>query len=256
MTAPAIAPPTRSSRSPFGTYARLEILRSVRNVKFFAFSLGFPLIMFLVIAGPNRHEQLDGIAFPLYYMTGMASWGSMVAVIAGGARIAAERQIGWNRQLRVTPLDLRSYLATKVLSGYLMAALSIVLLYAAGMALGVRLSPAHWVTMTLMMLIGLIPFTALGIFLGHTLTTESMGPAMGGVTSLLGFLGGAWGPVASGGLLRQLSEVLPSYWLVQAGGTALVGELWPAKGWIVLAVWTVVLARLAARAWQRDTQRG
>jgi ABC-2 type transport system permease protein len=248
-----VATPTRPSS---GTYARLEIVRAVRNARFFAFSLGFPLILFLVIAGANRHEQLDGISFPLYYMAGMSSWGSMVAVIAGGARIAAERQIGWNRQLRVTPLRLRSYLATKVLSGYLMAALSIVMLYLAGMALGVHLSASHWATMTLMILIGLIPFAALGILLGHTLTTESMGPAMGGVTSLLGFLGGVWGPVADGGFLRQLSELLPSYWLVQAGKTALGGELWPAKGWIVLAVWTVVLARLAARAWQRDTQRG
>ena len=37
----------------------------------------------------------------------------MVAVIAGGARIAAERAVGWNRQLRLTPLSARSYLAPR-----------------------------------------------------------------------------------------------------------------------------------------------
>ena len=152
-------------------------------------TLAFPLLLFLIVAGPNRHEELDGIGFPLYYMVGMASWGTMAAVIAGGARIAAERQIGWNRQLRVTPLTTRSYLLTKVLTGYLMGLLSIVLLYAAGIAMGVHLSLAHWAEMTLMLLIGLVPFAALGILLGHLLTTDSMGPAMGGLTSLFGLIG-------------------------------------------------------------------
>ena len=73
--------------------------------------------MFLLIAGPNRHEQLDGISFPLYYMTGMISWGAMAAVIASGARIAVERSVGWHRQLRVTPLPVRTYFRAKVVTG-------------------------------------------------------------------------------------------------------------------------------------------
>jgi hypothetical protein len=42
---------------------------------------------------------------------------------------------------------------------------------------------------------------------------------------------------------------------VQAGH-ALVGEkAWSGTGWLVVGVWTVVLAVLAARAYQRDTKR-
>ena len=65
---------------------------------------GVPLLLFLLIGGTNRNAHLDGISFPLYYMTGMAAWGTMMAVISSGARIAAERQVGWTRQLRITPL--------------------------------------------------------------------------------------------------------------------------------------------------------
>jgi ABC-2 type transport system permease protein len=237
------------------TYTRFELIRALRNFRFFAFSLVFPLLLFFMVAGANRHEHIDGVAFPLYYMTGMAAWGTMAAVIAGGARIAAERAIGWNRQLRVTPLSVRAYLSAKVVTGYSVAALSIVLLYAAGLSMGVRLPADRWILMTVMLLIGLVPFAALGIWLGHTIGPESMGPAMGGVTSIFALLGGAWGPIASGGALRAVSECLPSYWLVQAGHIALDGGLWPVRGWLVVAVWTVVMARLAARAWQRDTQR-
>jgi ABC-2 type transport system permease protein len=237
------------------TYTRFELVRAFRNLRFFAFSLAFPLILFFMVAGANRHEEIDGVAFPLYYMTGMAAWGTMAAMIGAGARIAAERAIGWNRQLRVTPLTARAYLQAKVLTGYAVAAVSIALLYAAGMSMGVHLPAGRWVLMTVMLLVGLVPFAALGVWLGHTIGPETIGPAMGGVTSLFALLGGAWGPVAGGGVLRTISECLPSYWLVQAGHIALDGGLWPARGWLVVGLWTVAFARQAARAWQRDTQR-
>ncbi len=248
---PATAP---AKASPF-TYFRYELVRAVRNIRFSLFSLVFPLVLYLLIAGPNRHGKIEGAPLPLYFMTGMLAWGTMTAVIAGGARISLERSIGWNRQLRVTPLSTRAYFAAKVATGYLIAVGSIVLLYAAGLSFGVHLSAGHWVTMTAMILVGLIPFAAMGILLGHLLSPDSMGPAMGGTTAIFALLGGSWGPIATGGFLRHLTELLPSYWLTQAGRTALGGSLWPAKAWIVLAVWTLVLTRLAMRAWQRDTKR-
>jgi hypothetical protein len=42
---------------------------------------------------------------------------------------------------------------------------------------------------------------------------------------------------------------------VRAGQIAFDGEAWPAKAWLVIAVWTLVVTRMAARAWQRDTER-
>jgi ABC-2 type transport system permease protein len=236
-------------------YTRYEVLRAFRNTRFFIISFAFPLLLFLLIAGPNRHEQLDGIPFATYYMVGMISWGAMGAVIAAGARIAAERAVGWHRQLRVTPLPVRRYLRAKVLTGYLMAGVTVVLLVLAGLWLGVRLSMADWVTMTVLILIGLIPFAVLGILLGHLLTVDSMGPAIGGLTALFVLLGGAWGPIASDGVLHQLVEGLPSYWLVQAGKSAVGGDGWPATAWIVIAVWTLALTALAVYVYQRDTAR-
>ena len=105
-------------------YVRYEVMRTFRNWRFLLFSLGFPLVLFLIVAGSNRHARLDGVSFPLYYMTGMAAWGGMVAVISTGGNIANERQLGWTRQIRITPLPRRIYFQTKVLCGYLMALLT------------------------------------------------------------------------------------------------------------------------------------
>jgi ABC-2 type transport system permease protein len=236
-------------------YLRYELLRTFRNWRFLLFSLAFPLVLFVAVAGANRTARLEGIPFPLYYMTAMAAWGTMTTVISTAARIAAEREVGWTRQMRITPLRTVAYFRGKVVSGYLMAALSIAVLYAVGSALGVRLSAGQWLTMTGLLLVGLVPFAAGGIMLGHILTTDAAGPAMGGVVTLLALLGGVWFPLASGGVLLDVVKCLPSYWLVQAGKTALGGNGWPAEGWIVLAVWTAVLWRLAVLVYRRDTGR-
>jgi ABC-2 type transport system permease protein len=239
-------------------YMRYELLRTLRNRRFFILSLAFPLILYLLIAG-SQHNVSDlagtGLSAPLYFMVGLASFGTMVAMLSSGARIAAERAVGWNRQLRITPLSPRTYFRAKVLTAYMMALLSLLGLYIAGTALGVRLSADEWLQMTGLIVIALVPFAALGILLGHLLTPESIGPALGGGVSLLAFLGGAWFPIPSHGFLHDVAQFLPSYWLVQASHVALGGHAWPARAWIVMVAWTVVLSALAARAYRRDTER-
>jgi ABC-2 type transport system permease protein len=185
----------------------------------------------------------------------MISWGAMSAVIAGGARIAAERAVGWSRQLRITPLPSWAYVGTKVLTGYLMAFVTIALMYVAGAALGVRMAAGDWVLMTLLVLVGLAPFAALGIAFGHLLTIDSMGPALGGTTALMAVLGGSWGPIASAGWLHGVALALPSYWLVQAGQVGLHGGSWSRTAWLVIAIWSLGLMRLALWAFRRDTKR-
>jgi ABC-2 type transport system permease protein len=239
-------------------YLRYELLRTVRNRRFFLLSLGFPLILFFAVAGPNRHVRDfngSGISFPLYYMVGMATFGTMSAMLSCGGRIAAERAVGWNRQLRITPLSPRAYFRVKVITGYMMAIVSLLALYAAGISLGVSLTAGEWLKMTGLILLGLVPFAALGILLGHMLTPDSTGPAMGGGISLLALLGGVYFPLGNHGFLPELAQYIPSYWLVQASHVALGGQPWSTKGWIVMVVWTLVLSGLAARAYRRDTGR-
>ncbi len=239
------------------TYLRYELLRTLRNRQSFIFSLIFPVVMLLVLGGPNRHDQDfggSGIPAITYYMIGMLSFGTVGAVIAGGMRIAVDRSIGWNRQLRLSPLSPRAYLSTKIAIGYLTAAMTIGLLYVVGASLGARMTVAHWITVTLLVLIGLVPFAAIGIWAGHTFKEEAMGPLMGGSMALFAIVGGSWFPVS--GVLSTIGSFVPSYWIVQAGHVGVGGGAWSAKGWLVIAAWTAVFAVLAARAYRLDTRRG
>ncbi|MGH8960985.1 MAG: ABC transporter permease [Jatrophihabitantaceae bacterium] len=246
------------------TYTRYELLRVFRNRQAFIFALAFPIVMYFLLAGPNKGNHNfggdathhTGLFAPQYYMVGLLAFGAMVAVLSGGARIAAERTIGWNRQLRLTPLSARGYLRTKILSSYLLAGLSIVLLYLAGIVLGVRMPIANWLEMTGLILLALVPFAALGIAMGHLLNSDASGPAMGGGVSLLAFLGGSWFPITGGGVFVQFCQLLPSYWLVQAGHVGLGADNpWGAKAWIVMAVWSLAMGAFATWAYRRDTKR-
>lgn len=238
-------------------YTRYELLRAFRNKRFLFFSLGFPLLLYFLTAAPNKNTanlEQTGLSAPLYFMVSMASWGTMTAMLSTGARIAGERQVGWNRQLRISPLSAFAYLRAKVAIGYLMAVLSLATMYVAGTILGVTLPIGQWLGMTGLILIALVPFAAAGIFLGHKVTTESVGPAIGGGTAVLALVSGTWFPVTSG-FLHDVGQALPSYWLVQAGRVALGGGAWNATGWMVVAGWSVVMIALAARAYRGDTGR-
>jgi ABC-2 type transport system permease protein len=238
------------------TYLRYELLRNFRNWRFVVFSLAYPVVLYLVVTSPQRHANFDGVAFPLYFMAGMAAVGTMIAVLSSGARIAADRSVGWTRQLRITPLTAGDYLGAKVATGFLMALLAILLVSLCGTALGVRLSGGEWLTMIGLMLVGLVPIAVLGILLGHLVTPDSLAPAVGGTLMLLALLGGAYGfLLAKSGALFDVIKALPSYWLVQAGKTALGGGAWPAEGWIVIVAWTLVLTPLAVLVHGRDTSR-
>jgi len=237
------------------TYLRYELLRLFRNRRYFLFSLAFPLLFFYLIAGNNRHVTLDGIPFPTYYLAGMTAFGTVGAMVAAGGRIAAERAVGWNRQLRLTPLRTIDYVWAKVLTAYAMAVVTIVVLFFAGATLGVPLHFSEVLTMTGLVLVALVPFAALGILLGHLLTPETMGPVAGFGVAVLAFLGGAWGPIGANSVLRHVSQAIPTYWLVRAGRLLLGEPAWSPLGWFVVVTWSVVLGVLAGWAYRRDTRR-
>lgn len=238
-------------------YTRVELQRAFRNRRFFIFSFGFPLVLYFLIAGPQKNTHSlagTGISGPLYYMAGLASFGTIASMISSGARIAAERQAGWTRQLRITPLTPRQYFRAKVISAYAMAITSLLLLYIAGSTLGVSLPARQWLSMTALIIVALLPFAALGITLGHVMNVDSIGPLTGGLVAILAFLSGTWFPLTHG-FLYDVGQYNPGYWIVQASHIALHGHGWGTEGWVVVIAWTIVLVFLARIAYRRDTQR-
>jgi ABC-2 type transport system permease protein len=156
----------------------------------------------------------------------------------------------------MTPLRARSYFGAKLMASYLMAATTLVLLLVAGLTLGVHERYLGVAEMAGYVAVGLIPFAALGIFIGHKVTVDSIGPILGGGVSILAFVGGVWAPFGGDhGTAHDISQATPTYWLVQAGHTLIGGPGWPLRGWVIVGIWSLVLGRLAIRAYRTDTKR-
>ena len=244
------------------TYTRYELLRTFRNRRFFFFSLGFPLVLYFLIAGPNRNEHDfggTGISAPLYFMVGLASFGTMSAMLAGGARIAGERAVGWNRQLRITPLSHAGVLPREGAD-----------------------RATRWRCVTHRRC-STSPAPSLGVSLpaGDWLQDDRPDPRRAGpvrgarhpdrppadarldragrwaaATALLALLGGTWFPIAGTAFLHDIAQVA-ALLLARAGRPrrARRAGAGARRGWLVMAVWTVVLGALAVRAYRRDTGR-
>ena len=214
----------------------LQIAPKLRNRRYLVFALAYPLVLFFAVAEPNRHATFNGVAFPVYFMGGMAAVGTMIAVISSGRASPQSGRQGGHARCASTPLRTSSYISAKVLCGYLMALATIALVCLAGSALGVRLSAGEWLTVLGLLMVGLIPFVALGILLGHLVSTDSLTVATGGATTLFALLGGAYGfLIASRAQCSSSSRRSPrtgsSRWVrppsTGVTGQPRVGSWWP-----------------------------
>jgi ABC-2 type transport system permease protein len=239
------------------TYLRTEVRRTLRAPRYFIFVIGMPVGLFLLFSSLYGSGTQDGIAGKAWLMVSMSVFGAMGAAVSIGGRIAGERQAGWTRQLRLTPMRGRMYVASKAVTALAVAVPALALVYAVGaVAEGVRLPAAQWAEAAGWSLLALAPFVALGIWLGHRLTVDVLGPLSGALFTALGILGGVWFPIDQlPSAMQGLAKALPSYWLAQAGREPLAGSWIGWHGVSVLAIWTAVFAILGARAYRQDTAR-
>ena len=238
------------------SYLVAELRRSYRNPRYLIFTVLMPVVLFLVI-GVNFTDKVAGVSGTTWYMVNMAVFGSTGALLGIGARIAVEREVGWNRQLRLTPLPPMGYVIGKVVTGMLVALTSVVLVCLAGVLTGhVHLSAAQWLSVTLVSWIAMLPLAVVGVGLGYLARADSVQAVQGGLILLLSMFGGLWFPVDQAPeWLRTIAHAMPTYWIGLIGRAPLTHD-WPSVGgWLVLAVWAAVGARVAAKRYHADELR-
>jgi ABC-2 type transport system permease protein len=239
------------------TYLRMEILRTFRVPRFYIFTLLMPVLLYVLLVGVYGKGTLDGAAVSAWFMVSMAVFGAMGAATSVGGRIAIERAVGWTRQLRLTPLSGRAYLAGKAATSLVVAIPSLLLLYATGRIVKhVSLHFSTWAEIFGWTLLGLLPFVALGILLGHLVSGDALAAIAGGLYTVLALIGGVWFPVDQmPHTLASIARATPAYWLAEAGRAPLSGHTIGLHGVEVILVWTAALGVAAVRRYLRDTAR-
>ena len=192
------------------TYLGTELRRSFRNPRYVFFTIDVPVVLFLVIGNAFKGDVF-GVSAQTWYMVNMAVFGAIGAVLGVGARIADERDSGWNRQLRLTPLPPLGYVAGKVMTGMLVALPALVLVCLAGRLTGaVQLGATQWAEVIGLGWVAILPMAVVGVGLGYFSSGDNAQAVNGGVIMLMSMFGGIWFPIdaTSPDWLRVTASVL------------------------------------------------
>ncbi|WP_410671213.1 ABC transporter permease [Amycolatopsis sp. cmx-4-68] len=239
------------------TYLSLEIKRIVRSPQFTIFTIGMPVAMFLLFGSIfGKLVTPSGIPADVETMIKLAAYGASGGALFTGTRVAQERTDGWQRQLRLTPMRGPGYLVVKVIAAMAVALPVLVVVFLAGLTLGVHLTTAQWGLVLVSLWLGTIPFAVLGLAIGLFGKGDTVGAVTGALMMPLGMLGGLWIPLyVLPDWMATLAHFFPTYWLGRVG----LEPLAPAGGMgfavLVLAGWLVVPALVVVRRFRLDTAR-
>jgi ABC-2 type transport system permease protein len=243
-------------------YLALEIRRTFRDRRFIVFTMAVPVGFYLlwanVFGGDGTPDADTGLTVKTHLLVSMAAYGALgAALTTTGARLAAERQNGWLRQLRVTPLRPWAVITSKIIASMCLALPAIILVgLAAVLTQHVHLSAAEWAGLIALMWLGTLPFAALGTLIGSVVGADAAQPLTIGLYLVLAILGGMWMPVSQlPKAMRTVAHWTPSNRFADLGWK-IVGDHAPsAADGLILAGWTVLLGVLAIVAYRRATVR-
>ncbi|QEU92029.1 ABC transporter permease [Streptomyces kanamyceticus] len=246
---------------PFASRAlvKLEITRSLRNRKFLFFSVIYPSLLYLIIAGgQSGTEKVEGtgLSLPSLFMVSMASFGALTAVLMGNSeRIAKERENGWVRQLRLTSLPGRGYVLAKTASAAVVSLPSIVVVFVVAAAVkDVRFDAWQWLALTGAIWAGSLCFAALGVAIGYLASGDAVRPITMIVYFGLSVLGGLWMPTTTfPQWLRDIASWLPTHAYAALGQAIELGDAPHAKDVTLLVAYFLLFAGGAAWLYRKDT---
>jgi ABC-2 type transport system permease protein len=227
--------------------ARAEITRVWRNKRYFIFTIGLPVMLYLALGRQNAATSY-GVAFTAYYMVGMASFGAFSGALTGNAqRISQERKDGWIRQLRLTSLPANAYVVAKMITSMATTVPSIVIVLLLGRFYGgVHLAIWKWVVVAVAIWFGTMIFAALAVAIGYRFMPDQVQPIGIFTFFLFAILGGMLFPLSGG--LKKAGEFLPTYQVVKiatdviSSGTAAISSVVYILVWLAIFVGLAVLA--------------
>jgi ABC-2 type transport system permease protein len=261
MIATRVASSAVPSSGPLLAYLRLEVRRSLRNRRYLIFTVAFPVMLYVMYTAilPNTASgPVAGLAWSVYFLVSMASYGAIGAAMSQAVPISTERRQGWARQLRVTPRPGPAYVIVKVVSAVLLTVPALVLVITAGQLVNhLDLGIASWVPMILAIALGTIPFAALGLLVGELFEPESAQGAMVLTFFGMAILGGLFAPLeAMPDTIATIGRMLPSSHLAAVGRAAVAGRLPDATDVLVLGAWAVVVGGIAVWRYVADERSG
>ncbi|HSX59101.1 MAG TPA: ABC transporter permease [Tahibacter sp.] len=236
--------------------ARLEFLRLLRTPSFALPALAFP-VMFYLLFGVLLAKPGASVSVAHYLMATYCVFGVMAPGLFGfGVSVATERDKGLLALRRALPMPPMNYVGGKLAMAMIFAAVIFLMLAtAASIFGGVRLGIAQWALLGATMVVGALPFCALGLLVGSFANGQAAPAIVNLIYLPMALLSGLWFPLTLLPALFQKFAVLWPAWHLAQLGLMSIGQ--PSTGSAVshlawLLVFTVVIGNWAGRRLNRE----
>jgi ABC-2 type transport system permease protein len=226
-SSPAVAGTSVPVLRVFLVEARMECLRLLRSPSFAVPIILFP-VMFYALFGlvlGNHGHGADPDAGRHMLATFIAFGAIAPGLFGVGITVALDRDRGLLQLKRALPMPPGIYLAAKLITSMVFAAVvSVVLMLLAALVGKVVLELVQWASLFILAVLGVVPFCGLGLMVG-TLVKGQAAPAVLNLIYIpMSFLAGIWVPLSAlPHALAQWAPVWPAYHLAKLAQSA-VGD--------------------------------
>jgi ABC-2 type transport system permease protein len=230
---------------------RDELYSIIREPTAAVFSIAMPVGMFALFATLFGTEASGPVSGATLMLATFGAFGVISVALTPGIGIAEDRERGWLRVKRVSPVPVRTTLAAKVAASLPVAFGVYAAMSLTAFAMGLFDTDVRtWLQIAGLLLLGSLPFALLSIAVGFVARGRTAPAIINAVFLPMAIAGGLWMPLEMlPSFVQDLSVWLPTYHVSQLGLGVLMGE--PMIDHIVaLVAATTVTASLAAMAYR------
>ena len=238
-----------------------EFLKLWRVPAFTLTSLFLPVMFYAFIGiGQSSEVVSPGVTFGAYFLASMAVYSvANVMIFSFGISVATERGMKMDVLMRATPMPPWVFLVSKCIVALVFAAMTLVVLFPfAYIAGGVRLDVDVWVTLAFRVLLGSIPFIALGFAIGYLSGPNSAVAVINLIYLPTAFASGLFFPKQLlPEFIQRISPYLPLHFFGQLGWDAIGAPTDESvtTDWLYLAAYGVLFFAVALWAYRREESR-
>lgn len=251
---------TWSAARVYRLESKYELLKLIRMPAYAIPSIAFPLMFYTLFGLVFGGRGPGGTTMATYLVATYGAFGVIGAALFGfGVGVAVERGQGWMVLKRATPMPPLAFFTAKLFVCMVFATAIVVSLCTLAItAGGVRQPLTSWLTLGITLVLGTLPFCALGLAGGY-LAGPNSAPAIINLIYLpMAFLSGLWIPIeAMPALVKTIARFLPAYHLGQLAlgsvGSGLGSPVWTHV--VALAGFTLIGLALASWGYRRDEDK-
>jgi ABC-2 type transport system permease protein len=235
---------------------RDELYAIIREPAAVFFAIAMPVGFFALFASLFSAESTgSGLSVPTQMLATFGTFGVVgVTLLNPGIGVAEDRERGWLRVKRASPVPVVTTLVAKVAAALPVALAVFVAMSLTAVALGqFDTGLATWLQLAGVLLLGSLPFALLGLAVGFVTSGRAAPAVLNAVFIPSVIAAGLWMPLEIlPGFVQRIAPFLPTYHLGQLGMGMLLGER--VLDHVAALLLTTVVAALAAGAAYRSAR--